>query len=317
MTIQRLGLHDFWSEVVFAVSNSVQGLFSGTAILSGTITTNPPAASLLGYNPHGVFIRSSTTADGGYRFVTSSTSADYFGVQRHRFRCVANWLTAFTGRTVRIGYHDCTTVTDAVDGAYFEAVAGTVSCKTSSNSVRSTHATTFAMTLNVVYTFDIDVNAAGTSARFRIYAGTSETAVLDVTITTNIPNTTARVFGAGIVATEVSVTASDVLIIYRMGMGSYCPYDVLEETVFALTGTTPALNPFNGTIQTWTLTANSTPTDTLTTGQSITLLVDDGTAFTITWPTITWVGGVAPVLETTANTIITLFKVGSTLYGAF
>lgn len=317
MSIQRSGLHDFWQDVIFGVANTDKNPFFGTAILSGTITTNPPAASLQGFNPHGVFIRSSTTADGGYRFVTSSASADYFGVQRHRFRAVANWQTSFTGRTVRMGYHDATTVADAVDGAYFEAVAGTVSCKTANNSVRTTSGTTFAMTLNVVYTFDIDVNAAGTEARFRIYAGTSETAVLDVTITTNIPTTSARAFGCGIVATEVSVTASDILLLYRMGMGSYLPDETLQETVFTLTGTTPALNPFNGTIQTWTLTANSTPTDSLATGQSMTLLVDDGTAFTITWPTITWVGGVAPVLATTGNTVITLFKVGSTLYGAF
>ena len=52
------------------------------------------------------------------------------------------------------------------------------------------------------------------------------------------------------------------------------------ETVFALTGTTPALSPDNGTIQTWTLSGASTPTaGTWAAGQSLTLMVDDGTAY--------------------------------------
>jgi len=90
------------------------------------------------------------------------------------------------------------------------------------------------------------------------------------------------------------------------------------EDVFALTGTTPALEPANGSIQTWTLTAASTPTDSLASGEAITLMIDDGTAYTITWPTITWVNnaGSAPTLATTGYTVIALWKVSTTLYGA-
>lgn len=94
--------------------------------------------------------------------------------------------------------------------------------------------------------------------------------------------------------------------------------NAITETIFALTGTTPALSAANGTIQTWTLTANSTPTDSLSNGQSITLLIDDGTAYTITWPSVTWKtnGGVAPTLNTTGVTVIVLWEVGGVLYGA-
>ena len=92
----------------------------------------------------------------------------------------------------------------------------------------------------------------------------------------------------------------------------------IQEGVFEITGTTPALDPANGTIQTWTLTANSTPTDGLAAGEAITLMVNDGSARTITWPTMTWVnnGGSAPTLATTGYTVIAVWKVGSTLYGA-
>ena len=91
----------------------------------------------------------------------------------------------------------------------------------------------------------------------------------------------------------------------------------ITEEVYAVTGTTPALSGANGTIQTWTLSGNSTPTETLTSGQSITLMVDDGTDYTITWPTMKWVGGSEPTLATTDYSVITLWKVGSTLYGSY
>ena len=90
------------------------------------------------------------------------------------------------------------------------------------------------------------------------------------------------------------------------------------EDVYALSGTTPALEPANGSIQTWTLSGNSTPTDSLAAGEAITLMIDDGTAYTITWPTTTWVnnGGSAPTLATTGYTVVALWKVSTTLYGA-
>jgi hypothetical protein len=97
--------------------------------------------------------------------------------------------------------------------------------------------------------------------------------------------------------------------------------DGYTEEVFAVTGTTPALSPTNGSIQTWTLSGNSTPTQTgWDAGQSITLLVDDGSAFTITWTTLAVVwktdGGSAPTLNTSGDTVIVLWKVGTTIYGA-
>ena len=92
------------------------------------------------------------------------------------------------------------------------------------------------------------------------------------------------------------------------------------ETVYAITGTTPALDPSNGTIQTWTLTGASTPTSSLNAGESITLMIDDGTAYTITWTSVavTWKtdSGAAPTLNTTGYTAIVLWKVGSVVYGA-
>ena len=97
--------------------------------------------------------------------------------------------------------------------------------------------------------------------------------------------------------------------------------DGYTEEVFAISGTTPALSPTNGSIQTWALTGNSTPTaGTWADGQSLTLMVDDGTAYTITWTSVavTWKtnNGAAPSLLTSGLTPITLWKVGGVIYGA-
>ena len=92
----------------------------------------------------------------------------------------------------------------------------------------------------------------------------------------------------------------------------------LRETVFTITdGASVDLDPANGPIQTWTLGANRTATATnFAAGESMLVMVADGTAYTLTWPTMTWVGGTAPTLATSGYSVIELWKVGSTLYGA-
>lgn len=94
----------------------------------------------------------------------------------------------------------------------------------------------------------------------------------------------------------------------------------VTETVYAITGTTPAISAANGTIQTWTLSANSTPTDSLLAGQSVVLHIDDGSDYTITWTSLVdeWKtnGGFPPVLNTTTDTVIVIWKVGTTVYAA-
>jgi len=90
----------------------------------------------------------------------------------------------------------------------------------------------------------------------------------------------------------------------------------IRSTVYALTGT--AFDATNGAIQTKTITANTTFTDSLSSGDAIVLILTDAGSYTITWPTMTWVtsgGNVAPTL-TAADTLV-FWKVSSTLYGAY
>lgn len=93
--------------------------------------------------------------------------------------------------------------------------------------------------------------------------------------------------------------------------------DYTEEVYTISDGGSVDLDPSNGTIQLWTLGASRSPTATgFAAGQSMTLMINDGTAYAITWPSVTWVGGAAPTLYTTNYTVIALWKVSTTLYGA-
>lgn len=88
--------------------------------------------------------------------------------------------------------------------------------------------------------------------------------------------------------------------------------------IFAITdGGSVSIDPANGEVQTWTLGANRTPTLSLiTAGKAVLLMIDDGTAYTLTLSGVTWLNndGLAPDLKTSGYTPILLFNVGGTLY---
>jgi hypothetical protein len=99
------------------------------------------------------------------------------------------------------------------------------------------------------------------------------------------------------------------------------------EDVFTITdGAAFEIDPGNGSIQLITLGASRTPKATnFAAGEAVTLMVDDGTAYTLTWSDSTFGGsgvvwktnaGAAPTLNTSGYTVITLWKVGTQVYGA-
>jgi hypothetical protein len=124
-------------------------------------------------------------------------------------------------------------------------------------------------------------------------------------------------FGSQNVVTTGTVTA-----------GSF-PGPVIDgtilEDVFTITdGAAFEVDPGNGSVQLITLGASRTPKATnFAAGESITLMVSDGTAYTLTWTDATWgsggvvwVGGSAPTLATSGYTVIQFWKVSTQVYGA-
>ncbi|WP_221795934.1 phage tail fiber protein [Aquisediminimonas sediminicola] len=99
---------------------------------------------------------------------------------------------------------------------------------------------------------------------------------------------------------------------------------ILEDIYTIADGAAFEIDPGNGTIQAVVLGASRTPKATnFANGESVTLSVDDGTAYALTWTDTTfgasgvkWVGGTAPTLAATGLTWVTLWKVGGQVYGA-
>lgn len=136
----------------------------------------------------------------------------------------------------------------------------------------------------------------------------------------------------GKLGTAATTSASDYATAAHDHAGVYEPADVnlvkktaantwsalqtflgLRETVNSTAIT--ALSPSAGTIVYRTLSAATTFTDGLASGDSITLHLVGGATHDVTWPTITWVGGEAPTL--TASDVLVLWKVSTTLYGQY
>jgi hypothetical protein len=99
------------------------------------------------------------------------------------------------------------------------------------------------------------------------------------------------------------------------------------EDIFTITdGAAFEIDPGNGSIQLITLGANRTPKATnFANGESVVLMVDDGSAYTLTWTDSTFGGsgvvwktnaGAAPTLNTTGYTVIVLWEVAGQVYGA-
>ena len=99
---------------------------------------------------------------------------------------------------------------------------------------------------------------------------------------------------------------------------------ILEDVYTITDGAAFEVDPGNGSVQLITLGASRTPKCTnFAAGESVTLMINDGTAYTITWTDATWgtggviwKGGTAPTLATTGYSVIQFWKVSTQVYGA-
>ncbi len=211
--------YDYWYETRFINLNTLQQHLVGTAIASGTALVAPPVVASNPF-PYGCYVRSSASANSGYRFASGLANNDYFGVSSHKYQEVFMYRTSLTGITRRIGYGDTTNQLDCVDGAYFETVGTTVNCKTSDNSTRTTVTMVATLSVNIPYLFDIEVNELGTLATFKLINGITGVEIESRTISTNIPTATTRGFGIMSVSTQVTAGIADIGILYYMGNGT-------------------------------------------------------------------------------------------------
>ena len=124
---------------------------------------------------------------------------------------------------------------------------------------------------------------------------------------------------AVIISSQGALTAQSMLSLGAIRAKGNATFEGrITEGVHTLSGTSVNLNPTNGTIQTHTLTGNTTYTESFVDGSSLTLMIAS-TTNTVTWPTINWVNNdtLPPELGSTGSTVVSIWHVGGTLYGAF
>jgi hypothetical protein len=188
------------------------------------------------------------------------------------------------------------TIDSTVGSSVVPTDGSVTTLKLADNSVTSTK-----IADNAITSSKLDTNAVST-VKVANGAITDVKLATDSVTTSKIANTsvTTEKLQTGIGLTNPVITGS------------------IVEDIFTITdGASVALDPANGTVQLWTLGANRSPTATnFVNGQTMTLMINDGTAFTITWPGVTWVGGTAPTLALTGFTVIQLWEANNILYGA-
>jgi hypothetical protein len=161
---------------------------------------------------------STTTNSGGY-CVSEATSILISGGETFEI-IFQDRVASNTNTTIRFGFHDATTSTDAVDGCYFEIPSGSLAVvgKTSSNSSRSTSATVYTITASTWYRAKVTVNSGATSVNFSIYSDAGSL-LGSQDVATNIPTGAGRNCGQGFVATNVGTSA--ILLAYWDFMSFY------------------------------------------------------------------------------------------------
>jgi hypothetical protein len=131
--------------------------------------------------------------------------------------------------------------------------------------------------------------------------------------------TSTKLADGAVTSGKIGASLSDKTLVNPLVTGT-----ILEDVFTITDGAAFEVDPGNGSIQLITLGASRTPKATnFAAGESITLMVDDGSAYTLTWTDATWgtsgvewTGGAAPDLATTGYTVLQFWKVGTQVYGA-
>jgi len=259
-----------------------------------------------------------TSGGTGIAVVTGST--------RYLFCDGTNVLETLSGLPVGaiVGTTDTQTLTNKTIAYASNTLTGVQETLVSATNIKTINSTTLLGSGDIV-TGDVTLAGTETLTNKDLTSGTNTfpTSLATLTGTETLTNKTIDASTntlTGVATLTGTQTLTNKTLTAPTATGAILN-DGYTEEVFAVTGTTPALSPTNGSIQTWTLTGNSTPTaGTWAAGQSITMMIDDGTAYTITWTSVavTWKtdGGSAPTLNTSGLTAIQLWKVGTTIYGA-
>ncbi len=209
---------DYWVDEVLTSGNTTNARPLVMSTFSfGSVTGNTASGNAL--IPVGVIFNSSASgANGGGAYATDQVFQ--LGVGSHAQEIlIATPSSLQSGLQARIGLTDSNTTT-INKGVYFRILNGTLYGITAVSGASFT-ADTVSVTLaaNTIYLLRLEVNAAGNSARFRVFSSTGST-LLDRTITTTIPTGLSNLLRVAGVISNSNAASAQLLAVSRVGFGT-------------------------------------------------------------------------------------------------
>ena len=330
---KNISLSGLVQNPTFTGNVTATGTISGDIIRGGTTVSGATVTGTTANFASGVFTTqlSGTTITGTTVATTTGTFTSLTG-------------TTTTGITANFTSGVFTTqlsgVTITAPTGTFTSLTGTTTTGTTANFVSGVFTTqlsgvtitgTTVTATTGTFTSLTGTTTTGITANFASGVFTTQISGAIVVATTielgNASDTTLSRSAAGVLAVEgvVIPSISSTSTLTNKTLTDPAIIGTILEDVFTITdGAAFEVDPGNGSIQLITLGDSRTPKCTnFVAGESVTLMVNDGTAYTITWTDATWgtggviwKGGTAPTLATTGFSVIQFWKVSTQVYGA-
>jgi hypothetical protein len=159
----------------------------------------------------------STTVNGGYNCRSDVTSMYFQGGEKLSGR--TSFITGATN-IHQFGFSDSTSAADPTDGCWISGANLVFTAKCKNNAGPTANATTFTATTGVYYSWEIEA-LTSSKVEFRMYNADKSTLLWNVSVSANVPNTSARAYGTRIASWETTTGAA--------AIRSYWDYVKLED----------------------------------------------------------------------------------------
>lgn len=203
-------------------------MWTPAAMSSGTATVAPADGDIDGDHPGVVLLRTSATANSGYRYQI----ADLARIRLTKgaiSTCILKVLN--TNAKLRFGWSDSITgPTAPTDGAYIfvsDEIAYGV-CRQGGTETATVIGESYTLTLNTWYMFVVEVNSDATEVKFSVVS-MAGSELWTRTIATNIPSASGQNTSHGIVVWDAGTTARDMIAIDFMSMSYITGRPVIPE----------------------------------------------------------------------------------------
>ena len=163
---------------------------ASAAINAGTNTATPAAGDHLALHPGIMLLRSSATANSGFRIASSSSLVGGNGLS---YRAIFRPSVSMAGATYYLGIHNgaAGSTAEPTSGCYLAIAPGGIGTfKSANGGTRTSSASTLSLVVGVWYT--VDIGWTSDSAARCVVRNDTGTVLLSTSVTTNVPNSTAQ-----------------------------------------------------------------------------------------------------------------------------